>query len=166
MLIVVLPIERAQRAVDVLLVLKIANGELKAASTTNPTCWKAAAPNVATNSRTRPEPKAVSVVARAPSTVSCPPETVVVPPAAQVAADQPEGSEDPENSRFTVGARITSPPAICETTVFAPVVPAEKSATVVSVAVTTGAAVVKLHVASAPSALPEKSVTVPATVTP
>src|SRR5664280_916962 len=61
---------------------------------------------------------------------------------------------------------MTSPPVMLETAVFASSVPAEKSATVVSVRVTMGAAVVKLQVASAPSGLPEKSLTDAATSLP
>ena len=55
------------------------------------------------------------------------------PPPPQGAPLQPAGSADPENSSFTAAARMTSPSATCETRVFASSVPAEKSATVVSV---------------------------------
>ena len=147
------------------LVLKKIHGGSESKVPAKPTCSKAAAPNVATNSRALPGPKEASVAARAPSTVSWPPETATDPPPPHAAPVQPAGSAEPENSSFTAGARMTSPSAICETRVFASSVPAEKSATVVSVAEPVIAPVVNVHVSSDPSALPEASVTVPATVT-
>src|SRR6185436_8649257 len=72
---------------------------------------------------------------RAPSTVRRPEETPKLPPPGQGTPALPvqdAGSVVPPNSSSTVGVRMTSPPEICDTLVFAPVVPAEKSATVVS----------------------------------
>ena len=78
---------------------------------------------------------------QAPSTVTCPPATALVPPD-QVPVDQPLGRFVPENSAPTVGARMTSPPLVSETYVELPVVPALKSATVVSTRLTEAAPVV------------------------
>ncbi len=98
----------------------------------SPAFWNVAAPKVAMNSIEIPGEYDASVFARAPSTVSKPPETVEAPPPPQAVLDQPGGRAAPPNSALTVGVRITSPFAIWETAVFAPGVPAEKSATVVS----------------------------------
>ena len=89
-------------------------------STPKPTCWKAVAPKVATNSSEWPGPKVASVPAMAPSTCRLPPETVAVPPApppelSQVELDQPAGSPGPpENSWPSVGFRVTSPLPVWE----------------------------------------------------
>ena len=52
----------------------------------NATCWKAAAPKVASNSSEWPAAKVALVPAKAPSTCSAPPETVALPPAASALA--------------------------------------------------------------------------------
>ena len=85
------------------------------------TCWKVAAPKVATPSSELPGPKVVSVLAKAPLTWRLPPETAAVPPApppcdSQVAPDQPAGSAGPPaNSAPTAGRSMTSPFAVSET---------------------------------------------------
>src|SRR6185436_16508024 len=97
-----------------------------------------------------------------PLTVSEPPATVVVPPEAHCVDDQPDGSVVPANSPPSVGASMTSPLLVCDTTPPAPTEPAEKSATVVSSRLL---AAVNVQTLSLPSALPAASVIVPATVT-
>ncbi len=96
-----------------------------------------------------------------------PPETTTEPPAFQICGSaQSLGSAEPENSAWTVGFRITSPPAMSATAVSLPGVPALKSATVVSVTVSGGGStVVNVQLSSLPSSLPAASVTFPETVT-
>src|SRR4029453_3007223 len=67
--------------------------------------------------------------------LSRPEDTLTLPPPGHGGPALPvqdAGSVVPPNSSSTVAARMTSPSAICDTAVFAPVVPAEKPATVVS----------------------------------
>ena len=118
----------------------------------NATCWKVAAPKVASKSSEWPAAKVALVPAKAPSTCSAPPETVALPPLpppwlSQVWLPQPAGSPGPaENSWPSVGFRMTSPLLISEMYVLASGVPAPKSETVVSVKLAEG--VVKLAAAA------------------
>ena len=128
-------------------VLNIAQALVKLS--VNATCWKEAAPKVASKSSEWPAAKVALVPAKAPSTCSAPPETVALPPApppwlSQVWLPQPAGSPGPaENSWPSAGFRMTSPLLISEMYVLASGVPAPKSETVVSVKLADG--VVKLR---------------------
>ena len=130
----------------------------------NPAFWNDAPLKVATNSSARPGAKVALVRAQAPSTVTLPPPTDAVPPVHEPLA-QPTGRLEPENSAPTVGARMTSPFPVSETYVEPPVVPAPKSATVVSTKPVVMLPVVNDQVLMAASGLPARSVTAVVTVT-
>src|SRR5438067_1375808 len=145
------------------LVLNIAHREVLKSSA-NPTCWNAAPVNVATNSSDRPGAYRVVVRANAASTVSSPPETVAAPPAFQAELVQSGVRAVPENSEPAAGLRLTSPSAVWVTAVPASVVPAPKSAAVVSVRLRYGC-VVNDQVMSDPTGVPSEPVTLPEIVT-
>src|SRR5664280_257327 len=137
----------------------VTHGGSNVASAENPTFWNPSAWKVATNSRELPGPNVAVVLAWAPLIVRRPEPTAAVPP---VQGDElpdvhPAGKALPVNSAISAGLRITSPSETSDAVVFVSNVPAEKSATVVSVKLAGSPPVVKLHVASAPSGLPATS---------
>src|SRR5439155_15286390 len=109
-------------------------------------------------------PNRAVVAASVPSTVSRPPATAAAPPLAQGTLVQSAGRAVPENSEPAAGLRMTSPSAVSARAAPVSVVPAAKSAVIVSVTVRYGW-VVNDQVMSLPTGVPSAAVTVPDMVT-
>jgi len=78
----------------------------------NPMCWSGRLAKTAPNSRARGLGSSGSQPTRAPSRASIPSFRVPVPPSTHGVTVQPSGSSSPVNSPATLGASVTSPPAV------------------------------------------------------
>ena len=156
-------------------VLKIAQGsDAEPNVTARPACWNWSPEKLAENSsecgavktadgvlvvvsgRQAPVGSITHAATRAPSTRSTPSSMMEYPSGLHGTSTQPAGSDGPVNSAPEVGARITSPSAVCATYVLADV-PAAKSVEAVSRSV--GPGTVKVGAATV-VVLPERSAAV------